>query len=112
MPFDLEAEQFSLRIVDRLVFHKPVLHSRIDAVARDSESFSIGAYIQHVVVECVRAVKVSWLAQPVCVRITGAPDILQPMITCEADGFEVLGDLSAGNAVREFLLPGRSYGSK
>jgi hypothetical protein len=27
------------------------------------------------------------LAQPVCVRITGAPDILQPMITREADGF-------------------------
>jgi hypothetical protein len=54
MPFDLEAEQFSLRVVDRIVFHKPVLHSRIDAVARDSESFPVGAYIQHVVVECLR----------------------------------------------------------
>ena len=27
MPFDLEAEQFLFRVVDRIVFHKPVLHS-------------------------------------------------------------------------------------
>jgi hypothetical protein len=27
------------------------------------------------------------LAQPVCMRITEAPNILQPMIACEADGF-------------------------
>ena len=108
MPFDLEAEQFSFRIVDRLIFHKPVLHSRIDAVARDGEGFSIGAYVEHVVVECVRTVKVSWLSQPVCVWVTRAPDILQPMITCEADGFEVVGDLSVGNAVREFLYQGEA----
>ena len=103
MPFDLEAEQFSFRVVERIVFHKPVLHSRVDAVARDGENFSIGTYIEHVIVECVRAIKVSWLAQPVCMWITEAPDVLQPMIASEADGFEVLGDLSVGNAVREFL---------
>jgi hypothetical protein len=87
MPFDLEAEQFLFRVVGRIVFHKPVLHSRVDAVARDGEGFSIGAYIEHVVVECVRAVKISCLAQPVCMRITEAPNILQPMIAYEADGF-------------------------
>ena len=27
IPFDLEAEQFLFRVVDRIVFHKPVLHS-------------------------------------------------------------------------------------
>jgi hypothetical protein len=30
------------------------------------------------------------------------------MITCQADGFEVLGDLSVGNAVREFLYQGEA----
>src|SRR4029077_8520992 len=103
MPFDLETEQFLFRVVDRIVFHKPVLHSRVDAIARDGEGFSITPYIEHVGVEGVRAVKVACLAQPVCLWITEAPDILQPMITCEADGFEVLRDLSVGNAVREFL---------
>ena len=108
MPFDLEAEQFSLRVIDRIVFHKSVLHSRVDTVARDGQSFSIGAYIEHVVVKCVGAIKVSWLVQAVCMRITEARDILQPMIACEADGFEVLGDLSIGNAVREFLYQGEA----
>jgi hypothetical protein len=103
MPFDLEAEQFLFPVVERIIFHKSVLHSRVDAVARDAEDFSVGTYIEHVVVECVRAIKVSWLAQRVCIRIIEAPDVLQPMIPCEADRFELLGDLSVGNAFREFL---------
>ena len=103
MPFDLEAEQFLFRVVRRIVFHKPVLHGRIDAVARDGQGFSIGAYVEHVVVECIRTVEVSGLAQSVSVRITQAPDILQAMVAGQTDGFEIRGDLSVGNAVREFL---------
>ena len=77
-PTDLEAEQCLLRIIDRVVFHKPVLHRRVNAVTRDGKGFAIRADVKHVVVECVRAVEVSRLAQRICRRIAEARDIGGP----------------------------------
>jgi hypothetical protein len=100
MPFDLETEQFLLGVVDRIVFQKSVLHRRVNPIARDGEGFSIGAYVEHVIIECVRAVEISRLPQFVSVRITEACDILQPMIAFEADRFDVRGYLRVRNAIR------------
>src|ERR1044071_5372875 len=84
-PADLEAEQCLLRITDRVVFDEPVLHRRINAVTRDGKGFPVCTYVQHVVVERVRAVEVSWLAQRVRCRIAKARDIAQTRITGKTD---------------------------
>src|SRR5215813_15539873 len=80
VPVDLETEQFLFGVVDRIVFHKPVLDSRVNPITRYGESFSISAYVEHVVIECVRAVEIRWLTQFVSLGITEARDILQTMI--------------------------------
>ena len=73
MPLDLATEQFLLGVVNRIVSHKAVLHSRVSTVARDSEGFAILIYVKHLVVECVRTIEVSRLARRVAVRVTQSP---------------------------------------
>ena len=103
MPFDLEAEQLLLRVIDGVVFYKAILHGRVDAVTCSGESFAVATYVEHIVVECVRTIKVSRLPQPVGLRISEARDILQAMIARKADGFDVRSRLRVGDAVREFF---------
>src|SRR4030095_12588038 len=80
MPLDLKAEQRPLLVVNRVIFHKPVLHSRVNAVARDGECFTVVTYVEHIVVECIRAVEVSWLSQRIGLDITETPDLMQARI--------------------------------
>ena len=61
MPLNSEAEQRLLRVVDRVVFHKPVLNRRVNTVARYCEPFTIAADLKYVVIKRVRAVEVSRL---------------------------------------------------
>src|ERR1043166_8603413 len=102
-PMYLEAEQYPLRIADRVVFDEPVLHRRINSVARDGKGFPVCTYVQHVVVERVRAVEVSWLSQRVRCRIAKARDIAQTRITGKTDGLDPFGDFRVGNAVGKLL---------
>ena len=111
-PADLETEQYPLRIVDRVVFHKPVLNSRVNAIARNGEGLPIRADVEHIVVERVGAVEVGGLAQRVCLRIAEARDIAQSRIAGQADGFEFPPRFCVGNAVGELLSPARSCGSR
>ena len=102
-PTDLEAEQCLLRITDRVVFHKPVLHSRVNAVTRDGKGFPIRTDVQHVVVERVRAVEVSRLAQRVRRRIAEARDIVQTRITGKTNGLDSFDNFCTGNAVGQLF---------
>ena len=102
-PTDLEAEQFLLRITGRVVFDKPVLHSRVNAITRDGKGFPIRTYVQHVVVEGVRAVEINRLAQRVRRRIAEARDVAQTRITGKTDGLDTFGNFRVGNAVGKLL---------
>src|SRR5215831_6599946 len=103
MPLNSEAEQGSLRVVVRVVFHKPVLHRRVNAVARYCESFTIVADLKHVVIKRIRAVEVSGLTQRVRVWIPETLNVVQTRITCQTDGFNIRRSLRVRDAVREFL---------
>ena len=72
MPLNSEAEQRLLRVVVRVVFHKPVLYRRVNAIARYCEPFTIIADFKYVVIKRVRAVEVSGLTQ--CVGVQGPID--------------------------------------
>jgi hypothetical protein len=69
MPLNSEAEQRLLRVVDRVVFHKPALNRRVNTVARYCEPFSIVADLKYVVMKRAWAVKVSRLTPFVGVRV-------------------------------------------
>src|SRR5262245_49662285 len=69
MSLNSEAEQRLLRVVDRVVFHKPVLNRRVNTVARYCEPFTIIADLKYVVIKCIRAVEVSRLTPFVGVRV-------------------------------------------
>ena len=73
MLLNSEAEQRLLRVVDRVVFHKPVLNRRVNAIARYCESFTIVADFKYVVIKRVRAVEVS--------RLTPFVGVWVPLIT-------------------------------
>src|SRR5215470_425581 len=103
MPLNSEAEQGLLGIVDRIVFHKPVLNRRVNTVARNGEAFTIGADLEDVVIKRVRAVKVRGLTQFVSIRIAEPADMVQTRITGQTDRFDVRGYLRVRDAVREFL---------
>ena len=100
---DLEAEQHLLRVVDRVVFLEIVPNSRVNAIARNGEGLPIRTDVEHVIVECIRALEIRRLAECVCLRITEAGDFAQARIARQADGFDVRGRLRRANAVREFL---------
>ena len=105
---DLETKQCALRIVDRVVFNKPVLHSRVNTVTRDRKNFPVRAYIEHVVIECVRAVEVNRLAQGVRIWIAETPHIAQTRIAGKTDrsspaAVSALAMLSASFFTREKL---------
>src|SRR5262249_23658079 len=72
---DLEAEQYLLWIVNRVIFEKPVLHRGVNSVTTDCKSFAIRADVEHIVVKCVRAIEVGRLAQLVRVRISEPSDV-------------------------------------
>jgi len=73
MPLNSEAEQRLLRVVDRVVFHKPVLNRRVNTVAPYCESFTIVSDLKYVVIKRVRAVEVS--------RLTPFVGVPVPLIT-------------------------------
>src|SRR5436190_4419017 len=102
-PADLETEQYLLRIIDRVIFHKPVLHSRVNSITGDRKCFPIRTDIKHIVVECVRAIEVSRLAQRVRRRIAEARDIVQPRIARKTDGLDSRDAFCIGNAVGELF---------
>src|SRR5215831_1147958 len=103
MPLNSEAEQGLLRVVVRVVFHKPVLHRRVNAVARYREFFTIVADLKYVVIKRVRAVEVSGLTQCVGVRVPETLNMVQTRITRQTDRFNVRGNLRVRDAIRESL---------
>src|SRR5215510_14593395 len=103
MPLNSEAEQGLLWVVVRVVFHKPVLHRRVNTVARYCKSFTIVADLKYVVIKRIRAVEVSGLTQRVRVRIPETLNVVQTRITRQTDGFNIRRNLRVRDAVREFL---------
>jgi hypothetical protein len=79
------------------------LHSRVDTVTRDCKYFSIRTYIEHIVVERVRAIEVDRLAERISRRITEARNIAQARIAVQTDGLDPGGALRVCNAVGQLF---------
>src|SRR5204863_5167507 len=70
-----------------------------NAITRDRKGLPIRAYIKDIVIKCVWAVEISWLAKRVRRWIAKACDIAQTRIADKTDGLESCGAFRVGNAI-------------